>query len=134
MAAGHLRQGRAGEEVAVRFLSGLGYTILERNWHCRVGEVDVICLDRGTLVFVEVRTRGANARTAPAQSVNRSKIAKLTRAASYFLSRSDWWERPCRFDVVAVVQTAQGYQLEHFPDAFLFPQNLDRGRNPWQPW
>lgn len=134
MATGHLIQGRAGEDAAIRFLKELGFGILERNWRCRVGEVDVICLDRDTLVFVEVRTRGTSARTSPAQSVNRCKITKLTRAASFFLSQHGWWERPCRFDVVAVIHSAQGYRLEHIPDAFSLPQTLGRGRNPWQPW
>ncbi len=134
MAAGHLTQGRAGEDAAVQLLKELGFQILERNWRCQSGEVDVICQDRDTVVFVEVRTRGVCARTSPAQSVNRSKITKLTRAASYYLSRRDWWERPCRFDVVAVIHTPQGHRLEHIPDAFSFPQTLGRGRNPWQPW
>ena len=134
MVAGHLAQGQAGEDAAVQLLKGLGFHVLERNWRCQVGEVDVICLDKDTVVFVEVRTRGACARTSPAQSVNRSKITKLTRAASYYLSRRDWWERPCRFDVVSVVRTPQGDRLEHIPDAFSFPQTLGRGRNPWQPW
>ncbi|SMP68827.1 putative endonuclease [Desulfonatronum zhilinae] len=134
MVAGHLRQGQAGEDAAVQLLKEKGFQILERNWRCQSGEVDVICQDRDTVVFVEVRTRGACPRTSPAQSVNRSKITKLTRAASYYLSRRDWWERPCRFDVVAVIHTAQGHRLEHIPDAFSFPQTLGRGRNPWQPW
>ena len=134
MAAGHLEQGQAGEDVAVQLLKKLGFRILERNWRCRGGEVDVICLDRDVVVFVEVRTRGAQCRSTPAQSVNRAKINKLARAASLFLSQRDWWERSCRFDVVAVVHTAQGHRLEHIPNAFPFPQTVGRGRNPWQPW
>ncbi|TVQ95652.1 MAG: YraN family protein [Desulfovibrionales bacterium] len=134
MVAGHLIQGQAGEDAAVQLLETLGFQILERNWRCRAGEVDVVCLDRDTVVFVEVRTRADVARTSPTESVTRSKVTKLARAASFYLSQRDWWKRPCRFDVVAVVRTKQGYRLEHIPDAFSFPQALGRGRNPWQPW
>ncbi len=134
MAAGHLKCGQVGEDAAVSLLEELHFQILERNWRCKAGEVDVICLDQEMLVFVEVRTRAAQSLSSPAQSVNRAKIAKLTRAAGFFLSQRGWWEKHCRFDVVAVVHTAQGLRLEHIPDAFSFPQTLGRGRHPWQPW
>ena len=134
MAAGHLKRGCAGEDAAVLFLRKLNYQILERNFRCKAGEVDVICRDGDNVVFVEVRTRDSNSLATPAQSVNHAKIAKLVRAASFFLSRRDWWDRPCRFDVVAVVYTAQGLRLEHIPDAFSFPPTVGRGRTPWQPW
>ncbi|SDB09163.1 putative endonuclease [Desulfonatronum thiosulfatophilum] len=134
MAAGHLKCGHAGEDAAVLFLKELNYQILERNFRCKSGEVDVICLDGEVLVFVEVRTRAARSLSTPAQSVNQAKIAKVARAASFFLSRHDWWEKPCRFDLVAVVHNAQGLRLEHIPDAFSFPPTVGRGRNPWQPW
>jgi len=132
--AGHLSRGRAGEDAAVRFLEGLGYVVLERNWRCKVGEVDVICLHRNTVIFVEVRTRAALALVSPTQSVTRAKITRLAKAASYFLSRRGWWEKPCRFDLIAVINADQGVRLEHIPDAFDFPETVGRGHAPWQPW
>ena len=134
MPAGHLSQGRAGEEAAAHFLKRQGYTIVERNWRCKAGEVDLICLDRATVVFVEVRTRTAPARVTPAQSITPAKISRLAKAASRFLSQRGWWDKSCRFDLIAVTDTGQDVKLEHIPDAFDFPQTVGRGHAPWQPW
>lgn len=134
MPAGHLIRGRAGEDIAVRFLRKQGYAVLERNWRCKAGEVDVICRHQDTVVFVEVRTRTEPALVSPAQSVNRAKIARLTRAASRFLSQRGWWDKPCRFDLIAVIESGQDVRLEHTPDAFAFPEIVGRGHAPWQPW
>jgi putative endonuclease len=132
--AGHLIRGRAGEDAAVQFLENLGCVVLERNWRCKAGEVDIICLHRKTVVFVEVRTRAEPALVAPAQSVSRAKITRLIKAASRFLSLRGWWEKPCRFDLIAVTDTGQGARLEHITDAFDFPDTVGRGHAPWQPW
>lgn len=134
MPAGHLIQGRAGEEAAARFLEDQGFRIVERNWRCKAGEVDLICLDRATVVFVEVRTRVEPVRATPAQSITPAKIARLAKAASRFLSQRGWWDKPCRFDFVAVTETGQDVKLEHISDAFDFPQTVGRGHAPWQPW
>lgn len=134
MPTGHLKRGMDGETAAVRYLEGLGMVVLERNWRCKAGEVDVICLDRKTVVFVEVRTRTEPVLVEPAQSVNRAKISRLARAAGRFLSLRGWWDRPCRFDLVAVTRAAQGTRLEHIPDAFDFPETVGRCHAPWQPW
>jgi putative endonuclease len=132
--ARHLVRGKAGEDAALARLQELGLRILERNWRCKYGEVDVICLDRDMVVFVEVRSRGEQSLATPAQSVNRNKIAKLVRAASYFLSQRGWWAKPCRFDVISVVYAPHGPRLEHIPDAFDFPNAVGRGHTSWQPW
>lgn len=134
MPAGHLTRGLAGEDAAVLFLEKQGYVVLERNWRCKAGELDIICLHQETVVFVEVRTRTEPAMVSPANSVNRAKIIRLARAASYFLSQRKWWEKPCRFDLIAVIDAGQGTRLEHIPNAFDFPQTMGRGHNPWQPW
>lgn len=134
MPARHLSCGQAGENAAVLFLEEAGYVVLERNWRCKYGEVDVICLHRKTVVFVEVRTRREPALVTPAQSVNPRKIARLVRTASLFLSQRDWWDKTCRFDLLAVTDTGQGVKLEHIADAFEFPQAVGRGHSPWQPW
>jgi putative endonuclease len=134
MPAGHLSRGRAGEDAAIRFLLGLGYIVLERNWRCKAGEVDVICLHRDTVVFVEVRTRAEPTLVSPLQSVTKPKITRLARAASSFLSRRRWWGRPCRFDLIAVIDVDQGVRLEHIPNAFDLPKTVGRGHDPWQPW
>lgn len=134
MPAEHLSRGRAGEDAALRFLLGLGYIVLERNWRCKAGEVDVICLHRDTVVFVEVRTRAEPALVSPLQSVTKPKISRLARAAGSFLSRRGWWGKPCRFDLIAVFDADQGVRLEHIPNAFDLSKTVGRSHNSWQPW
>ena len=75
-----------GENVAARFLRGLGYKIITRNFRCDVGEIDIIARDRDTLVFVEVKTRTYDDPT-PEEQVNATKQHQITKAAKYYLSR-----------------------------------------------
>jgi putative endonuclease len=120
---GHLSTGARGERAAEEHLRTAGLAVLERNW--RPGgpenlEIDLICRDRadGCLVFVEVKTRAAGMRGHPAEAVTAAKREKLRRAASLYLSATDQWDAPCRFDVVAVVRTDEAFAVEHFPAAF----------------
>lgn len=90
------------EDVAVRYLQKLGYRVIERNFLCRVGEIDLVAQHEGSLVFVEVRSRHAKEAIDPIYSVNLRKQKKLVRTAQYYLA-SKFPEYPiCRFDVVIV--------------------------------
>lgn len=131
MSAGHLRLGREGEEAAARLLASRGLVILERNFRCRTGEVDLVCGHGGTLVFVEVKTRAETSLAAGTDAVDRRKRSRIVTAAAAYLSMHGLWERPCRFDVVSVVKTAQGLAAQHIPDAFRAEQAPGNG---WQPW
>ncbi|MGO3089481.1 MAG: YraN family protein [Galactobacter sp.] len=71
--------GRRGEVFALGWLTGHGYTVLERNWRCRLGELDVVAQHEGDLVAVEVKTRSGDGYGAPAEAVNREKLARLHR-------------------------------------------------------
>jgi putative endonuclease len=92
--------GSAAEQLAAQFLETRGLVILERNFRCRAGEVDLIARHGGTLVFVEVRLRASDAFGGAAASVDARKQAKLLRAARYYLANRP--EQPCRCDVVAL--------------------------------
>lgn len=101
------RQGRRVEERASRYLQDQGLIVLARNLRCKAGEIDLVCLDRDTLVFVEVRQRQSSQFGGAAASVNRAKQWRLSRAAAYFLPRLQKQHIKirsylCRFDVVAV--------------------------------
>ena len=110
--------GQRGENVAARFLRDLGYKILDRNFRCEVGEVDIIARDGKTLVFVEVKTRAYDDPT-PEDQINQDKRHQLTKAAKYYLSRYGSPQPPARFDVVAIVwPTGRDPQIRHTPDAF----------------
>jgi putative endonuclease len=130
--APHLRLGRAGEAAAEALLAGKGFAVLARNYRTRGGEVDLVCQDGGTLVFVEVKTRGAGSLARPDQAVTAAKRGRLVRAAAAFLSERDLWDRPCRFDVVAVVASGKALTATHLPDAFVLEDGMGT-RNFYQP-
>jgi len=134
MTVGHLTLGREGEEAAARLLATLGMEIVERNFRCRLGEVDLICRQGDTLVFVEVKTRGQGSLAAGTDAVDRGKRTRLMRAASEYLSAKELWDKPCRFDVVSVVKKGGGLFAEHLPDAFQAGGEFGYKGRGWQPW
>lgn len=95
--------GRRAEQQAERYLKSQGLKLIQRNWHCRHGEIDLIMHDDEYLVFVEVRMRSASVFADGAASVDHFKQTKLARAAAIFLSEQPRWQQhPCRFDVVGI--------------------------------
>ena len=134
MAARHLITGRCGEELAAAFLQEKGLRVVERNVRCAGGELDLICEDRGTVVFVEVKTRSGDVRGEPGEAVGPAKTRRLIRAASQYLSRTRAWTRPCRFDLVSVLFLDGETLVEHWEDIIDVRDGLDRGHTPWQPW
>ena len=109
--------GGRGESTAVDYLRQRGFKIITRNFRCPLGEIDIIAKDRGTLVFVEVKTRVIDD-IAPEEHVNHFKRHQLTKTARYYLSRYKE-QPPARFDVVAIVwPEGSEPQIRHMPDAF----------------
>lgn len=94
--------GKSGEDHAARHLSGQGYRILERNFRTRCGEIDLIALHEGELVFVEVKTRTNEAFGAPELAVNPGKQQRMVKAALSYIKKKNLHQMPCRFDVVAI--------------------------------
>ncbi|MCZ6660854.1 MAG: YraN family protein [bacterium] len=94
--------GRRGERVAARFLKRRGYRILHRNWRCPSGEIDLVCADGATLVFVEVKSRSGGGLVPPEVGVGRLKRRKLERLALHYLAARALVEVDWRFDVVSV--------------------------------
>ncbi len=90
------------EDVAQRYLEKLGYRVIERNFMCKAGEIDLIALHEGILVFVEVRSRYGKEAVDPIYSVNVRKQKKLVRTAQYYLAARFSKYPICRFDVVIV--------------------------------
>ena len=104
--------GPQGERYAMELLRERGHRLLERNFRCPVGELDLVTWDRGTLVFVEVRTHQATEGRNPAESISPAKIRRLGRAAQWYLSKRARRRAlpPCRFDVVWL--EARGTRIE----------------------
>jgi putative endonuclease len=112
------RLGAAGEAAAEGALRRRGYTIVERNFRCRLGEVDLIALDGRTVVFVEVKTRRRPAAGSPFDAVDARKQRQIVRAAECYLAARRLQDRAVRFDVVAVWPAGDGFACELRQDAF----------------
>jgi putative endonuclease len=112
--------GAVGEGIAEEYLLGLGYSILERNWRCRRGEIDIVAESEGRLVFVEVRSRSMHGSYGTAkESVDTRKQHKVRETAQYYLHRHRNHEQSIRFDVISVEFTKEGETLiEHIQGAF----------------
>ncbi|HNU84690.1 MAG: YraN family protein [Pseudomonadota bacterium] len=95
-------KGARGEERAAEFLRDRGYRILERNYRCPLGEIDLIARDGGTVVFVEVKTRSTERFGSPQASIGARKQRRMTAVALYYLKGKNWLTAPARFDVAAV--------------------------------
>ncbi|MEX5450804.1 YraN family protein [Stutzerimonas stutzeri] len=111
--------GRSAEALALQHLSDSGLRLLERNWSCRSGELDLVMLDGDTVVFVEVRYRRHTAWGGALESVDVRKQQKLLKAAQLFLqAHGRWAKHPCRFDVVAITAPGQAKDLNWIRNAF----------------
>jgi putative endonuclease len=107
--------GRYGEDVAARHAVALGWTVLDRNWRCRDGELDLVALDGTELVAVEVKTRTSQVFGHPALAVTPQKLARLRRLTALWLAAHEVRPASVRIDVVAILVPARGAPLvEHF--------------------
>lgn len=132
--APHLVLGRQGEEAAAGVLRRAGLRILDRNWRQGRLELDLVCRDGGTVVFVEVKTRTSRERGGPEGAITPAKQRSLCRAAQAWLAAHDAWDAPCRFDVVCLIACDGTFSAEHYRHAFDFTPSLDRRHAAWQPW
>ncbi|MBI1827092.1 MAG: YraN family protein [Planctomycetes bacterium] len=113
------RFGEKGERIAEKHLRRKRLRILARNFHCVAGEIDLIARDRDTIVFVEVKTRSSEQAFSPDFNISPFQRGQIERAARYFLMERSAQHRPCRFDIVAVVNPPTGpTRVEHFENAF----------------
>ena len=112
--------GKAGEEFAERYLKRQGYAIVERNYRCPLGEIDLIALDKRAVVFVEVKTRRVDTSGAPLESVNSAKQRRLKRAALHYLSSHHLHGRDVQFDVVGISLRSDPPAVRHVRHAFDF--------------
>jgi putative endonuclease len=111
--------GAYGERVAARHLQDLGLVILDRNWRCPDGEVDLILRDGDALVFCEVKTRRTDTYGSPAEAVDARKVRKLRRLAATWLAGARLGPREIRFDVVEVFPQPRGAtRVAHIRAAF----------------
>ena len=106
--------GKEGEEAAVTYLEGRGFRILDRNWRCADGEIDVVAVERHTFVVCEVKTRTGARYGTPLEAVSRAKQRRLRRLAALWLSAHGIRFEQIRIDVVGLLRDgADGFTIEH---------------------
>jgi putative endonuclease len=111
--------GALGEDLAVTHLVDEGLIVLDRNWRCREGELDVVARDRDALVFCEVKTRRGLGYGYPVEAVTPAKQRRLRVLAHRWLASHDQHAPEVRFDVVGVLLRPDGVAtITHLPGAF----------------
>lgn len=94
--------GSNGEEIACDFLEKSGYKIIEKNYRCKIGEIDIIAQDKDELIFIEVKTRSQRVFGNPVESVNDEKKNHIYRVAQYYIMLKKLERAKVRFDVIEV--------------------------------
>lgn len=110
--------GKEGERIAVEYLRKKGYRVIEENYRTRRGEIDIICEQRGSVIFVEVKTRKSMSFGRPEEAVDSRKRKKMAEIALDYLTEKHLNGRvDCRFDVVAITEKSPRI-VNHIVDAF----------------
>jgi putative endonuclease len=117
---GKKHTGKKGEDIAARYLKENGYRIIECNYRCPLGEIDIIAKDKNTIVFVEVKCRRSEKFGAPQLSVGKNKQKKLSKVCLYYLKDKRLLDQNARFDVVAVKILLSGTYIKLIKNAFEF--------------
>jgi putative endonuclease len=115
-----IRTGKRGEDIAVAYLKKKGYEVLERNYRCLFGEVDIIAKDGDSIVFVEVKSRRSERFGEPQMAVGLEKQRKMSRISLKYLEEKRLYPCNARFDVVAVKIFPEGDKVELIQNAFEF--------------
>jgi len=110
--------GKKGEELALRFLKKKGYRIIEKNYVCKMGEMDIIAKEKDILAFIEVKTRTSTTFGPPQLAVNPKKQSQMSKVALNFLKEKKLEDTKARFDVVAILLGLKGAEIELIKDAF----------------
>lgn len=112
-----MEKGRTGETLAVRHLKNNGYEILDLNYACKTGEIDIVAEAGDYLVFVEVKLRTNLNNGYPREAVGYQKQSKIKRCAERYIAEKKLYSRDCRFDVIEIVVTDKT-EITHITDAF----------------
>lgn len=112
--------GKEGEDIAMSFLKKKGYRILETNFRCALGEIDIVARENGDFVFIEVKTRKSGELGYPEQAVGMKKQRKISQVALYYLQVKHLLDVNARFDVVAVTMSGSNQDIKLIKNAFDF--------------
>ncbi len=112
--------GKEGEKLAADFLKKSGYKIVEVNYRCPIGEIDIVARDKNEVVFVEVKARKSSALGYPEEAVGVKKQKKMSQLANWYLQEKKLKDSSARFDVVAVLMLPSGNDVRLIRNAFDF--------------
>ncbi len=110
--------GRKSEKRAARYMASKGYRIIETNYHCRFGEIDIIARSGDTLVFCEVKARSNRTFGTALEGITGAKIKRIRKTAEHYLMTKKLKNTDCRFDAVTVDTSGFGTVIEIMPNAF----------------
>jgi putative endonuclease len=110
--------GKTGEDLACEELQRRGYVILARRYRRRGGELDIVCFDEATVVFVEVKTREGSQFGEAFEAIDRRKRRRMAGIALDYIARHSLADRPCRFDVVSIRFDGDEPVIEILKNAF----------------
>ena len=116
--AGRVQMGKGGQQAAADFLRRLGCVVLKENFRTGIGEIDLIVQDGAYIAFVEVKTRNSLNYGRPCEAVTQRKQWCIKRTAEQYISIKGLVNQDFRFDVVEVLNTPQGTEINHIKDAF----------------
>ena len=111
-------KGKKGESTAAEYLASGGIKILDRNFRCPLGEIDLVAKDGKTIVFVEVRARQVDGLCSPEESISIYKRRRLTRAALWYLKQRGLLGSYARFDVIAIRWNGEEPEINWIVNAF----------------
>lgn len=113
------KTGSRYEQMAEQFLNRQGIRVIETNYYCRFGEIDLIAKDGNYIVFIEVKGRKSITKGAPAEAVTKKKQQTIMQCALYYMVEKFHCEMPCRFDVISVLET-DCVKIQWIKDAFMY--------------
>lgn len=111
--------GKRAEQEAERFLVRLGYKILARNFRIRGGEIDLVALDNGTLVFIEVKARSGTLFGSPLEAITYKKLLALKKTAAFYQSTHSGLPSRVRFDAIEIYSSFQEFKINHIQNITL---------------
>ncbi len=117
------RFGKKAEDLAARHLKRQGYKLITRNYRTKIGEIDIIAREGGTLVFIEVKARQSTRYGSPKAAVTPRKQHQIAKVALWYLKETDQLRAKARFDVVAVSRKDGEATIEIVRNAFELSQN-----------
>jgi len=115
-----IQTGKEGERIAADYLKKNGYRIIETNFRCAIGEIDIIAREKDFLVFIEVKTRKSTELGFPEQAVGIKKQKKMSQLALWYLQKKNINNTASRFDVLAITMLPAGNEIKLIKNAFDF--------------